>query len=354
MKNFKRVLALLLAVVITMSSFATISAQAKKIKYMVSAESQLGVNCKTKLCILRKDTYNTVKLSNFTFKSTKPSVATISKKGVITGKKLGKTTINVYKNKKLVCKKTFTVRTAYIDKGGTITGNSPYIDLQDEYYPYSYMYHINPKAKYSFIISDEDKEKVVIDENGSIKAKYNEADTITIKCVEKYKGKSVTFGTVKLEIVPVELRGDTLYMSAEDNYYISDPLGFFLTLINPTKCELVYSMTPLTKEQVEARAKAKDFYCDIVRPYEGEIDPDDYSDYLDEDGNLVLCTFKGGECYVYYCPYNYVTGETDYAAFSCKVSITEEEHDDWDDDYDDDDYDDDDYDEDNDWSDDED
>ena len=167
------------------------------------------------------------KNGKFTFKSNKPKVVGVSKKGIVTGKKYGKAKITIVKKYKKKTKRatfTVTVKKAYLFKKngniGTI-GKSAFATYYNLNYrrglsgEYENIFCKNKKAKYIF--KSLDKSKLTIKDNGKVVA-VKKIGKVKINIKEKYKKKTRNLGNLVVNIAEPRFTeaGKTLHLHYGD------------------------------------------------------------------------------------------------------------------------------------------
>ena len=295
-------LALVLTVPVAIPQTVVVAEAATKTAAYVDC-NEIGVNATTQIYLDNKKSK-----ASYTFSSSKKSVATVSKKGVITGKKTGTVKITVtqkYKGKTTkVGTVKITVKKAEIPEYLADEDNEVWVSAQPgwiseenpmEVYVSQYVYCMNPKAKYTFYSDSTDlvisKDGMVTEVKKSGKAHY------IIK--ETYKGKTRTVGKVPVQMMdPKYIGADTVELCVGDDvFYLKD---YIMALGNYN-----FSWSD-TKQSVEEAIQSAN-------------DPDQ----SDEDEVLAINVESDGSWYggikakaqgTRYCTitqYNYLTGKYD-------------------------------------------
>lgn len=277
----------------------TIEAAAKtKLQYK---SDEIGVNGKTEISILNKKPK-----AKYIYSSNKKSVATVSLKGIITGKSVG--TAKIIVKQKLGGKETqigvFTVKVkkaslySHIKKenNGWCFSVQPG-ELKESpiiIKPERCIKYLNPKANYYFY---SDNRNLVITKSGRITDIKNSGKAIlTIK--EVYKGKKRVIGKI-----PVQLKNPTYTGPKTLQMYVGRELCLSEYLEGVSKCWFTMSDKKLTQEEVveDANQGIKNLGDDVI----GKV--------TDSDGNWdgTLKAKAAGTRYCYITQYNYITKKYD-------------------------------------------
>lgn len=175
----------------------------------------LGINETVKVVVENKKPK-----ASYSFSSSSKSVATVSKKGVITGKKVGTAKITV--NQKYKGKTTkidtvkVTVKKAKLYSEDTKQNNGYYVSAQPGYIskenpckfskPKLWVQYANPKAKYAFYSDSDD---LVISKDGVVtEVKKSGKANLIVK--ETYKGKTRTLGKIPMELKNPTYNGEDI------------------------------------------------------------------------------------------------------------------------------------------------
>lgn len=173
-------------------------------------DTTIGINSTTNIWLSNQKANAT-----YSYSSNKKSVATVSKKGVITGKAAGKAKITVkqtYK-KKTTTVKTFTItvkKTAIIEdlqeRGTSVLAQPGFVSESDSLYFGSWfcLNYTNPKAKYTFYSDNAD---LVMSKDGTVTA-VKAAGTAKITVKETYKKKTRTVGSFNINMFMPEYTGE--------------------------------------------------------------------------------------------------------------------------------------------------
>lgn len=212
----------------------------------------IGINGTTEIYL-----YNKQAKATYTYSSSKKSVATVSSKGVITGKAVGKAKITVKQKYK---GKTTTVGSVTV----TVKKSTLYEEYTDTDYPWWFsaqpgfisksnpavinagdvVCFMNPKAKYTFYSSTKD---LVISKTGKVtEVKNTGKGYVTVK--ETYKGKTRTVGKIPIEMVSPKYTGEetlTLY-TGQNNI---DNIGSYLYATGAYY--FVWDAEPLKEEDLQ-------------------------------------------------------------------------------------------------------
>lgn len=218
MKKCLTVFALVLSLVMVMPLLApqeAVVAYAAEKPYAYLDMNTIGINGTTKVYIENKNSKAT-----YSFSSSKSSVASVSNKGVVTGKKAGTAKITVQQKYKGKTSKVGTlkvvVKNSKINKYVKVERTAqpgyfqrnPFKERIDELVEYR-----NPKAKYSF---SSDSDDLVISKDGKVTEVKNPGKANYI-IKETYKGKTRTVGKM-----PVVLREPKYYGLDTIQLYIGD------------------------------------------------------------------------------------------------------------------------------------
>lgn len=205
MKKGKQILSLFLVflLTVTMISFTPVQYSEAATKTVVNmdkkSEAYIGKKTKLKIVVLRNDKKINAKIK---WKSTNSKIATVSKKGVITGKKKGKTTIvatvsigkkRIIKKCKLVVKKYIPAKSLQlnISKADLMEGET--IQLKPTIKPAkASCKQVNYKSSNKAIVSVDKKGKIIAKKKGTadITASLKETKLIA-KCTIKVSEASV-------------------------------------------------------------------------------------------------------------------------------------------------------------------
>lgn len=218
----------------------------------------IGINGTTEIYL-----YNKQAKATYTYSSSKKSVATVSSKGVITGKAVGKAKITVKQKYK---GKTTTVGSVTVN----VKKSTLYEEVTDADYPWWFsaqpgfisksdpavidaenvVCFMNPKAKYTFYSSTKD---LVISKTGKVtEVKRAGKGYLTVK--ETYKGKTRTVGKMPIEMVDPKYTGeDTITLYVGDYGFM--PAEYAKGL---GRCNFSWSDTEQTEEEVLKEANIDD------------------------------------------------------------------------------------------------
>lgn len=263
--------------------------------------------------------YNKQSKATYTYSSSKKSVATVSSKGVITGKAVGKAKITVKQKYK---GKTTTVGSVTV----TVKKSTLYEEVTDADYPWWFsaqpgfisksnpavidvenvVCFMNPKAKYTFYSSTKD---LVISKTGKVtEVKKVGKGYVTVK--ETYKGKTRTVGKIPIEMVSPKFTGDetlTLY-TGQNNI---DNIGSYLYAAGAYR--FVWDDAPMTEDELlnlkdEDLGNSSDEVLELVMADDGNW----YGDVLAK---------TAGTRYGAFIQYNYLTDTYDkvIGQFTIKV-----------------------------------
>lgn len=279
-------------------------------------ESYIGINATTKIAL-----YNKQAKATYSFSSSNKSVATVSSKGVVTGKKAGKAKITVkqkYKGKTTtVGTATITVKKAELYEGlqyaetdwwvsaqpGLITKDNPYVIE-----PESCLSYINPKAKYYIYSNTSD---LVISKNGKVtEVKAPGKAYLTVK--ETYKGKTRTIGKFAIELKSPNYWGDdtlTLYTGSENITNIGNYLEATGTY------RFVWDDAPMTEDELlnlkdEDLGNSSDEVLELVMADDGNW----YGDVLAK---------TAGTRYGAFIQYNYLTDTYDKVIGQFTINVVD-------------------------------
>lgn len=220
-KSIRKVTALVLALCMAAGVFcvsAVDAEAAKKEYYMFCKETkkseqyaaagggsaELGINQKHYMVILNAKGKAVTK--DVKYKSSKKSVVSVDKNGVVTGKKKGKATITGYVNGKEVNSIEFEVIDSSVGDFGFLDATRDYEKNPENLASSKYIRGFNPKAKYTITVEEKTmtikKNKVV---KINLKDKNDNKVHVTFKM--EYKGKTKTLGTVQFELLDGEEAG---------------------------------------------------------------------------------------------------------------------------------------------------
>lgn len=203
-------------------------------RLIVKAE-KASVNCDNKMIAVNETyevyVYDEKKNAKYTYSSSNKKVATVSKKGEVTGRKPGKAKITVKETYKKKTKKigtvTITVKAAVIAK---LDEESKNVINQTGYWQSKKgkeeaKWHLrvstlvdyeNEKATYKVYSSNTKRLKIKTD--GTIQAASGTGEvTLTVK--ETYQKKTKTIGKVKVKVVKPTLAEKTLLLKSGDKLY---------------------------------------------------------------------------------------------------------------------------------------
>lgn len=195
--------ALVLAAPVLAPQTAVVAEAATKTEAYLDT-SEIGVNGTSKIRLSNKKSK-----ASYTFSSSKKSVATVSKKGVVTGQKAGTAKITVkqkYKGKTTKIA-TLTIKVKKAEIQDWIQYEGLYYTAQPGYYKKNpvtlsvsesdLLFYENPKAKYTF---SSDSADLVISKGNKV-TEVKKSGKVNLIVKETYKGKTRTVGKI-----PVTLR----------------------------------------------------------------------------------------------------------------------------------------------------
>ena len=316
---FAVALAMVLVVPVMAPQTAVVAEAATKTTVWLM-EDVIGVNGTTKIYFENKKSK-----ASYTFSSSKKSVATVSKKGVITGKQSGTAKITVnqkYKGKttkvgtvKVIVKKAQIYKYSGIwipAQPGFIKNNPSQEKARD------YVEYLNPKAKYTFYSDNADlvisKDGKVTDVKNSGKANY------IIK--ETYKGKTRTVGKVPVELKEPTYTGeDTIQLYIGDKFDLEGDQEYAEESDRPLLLQAVgkYALSCSTKEMSDE---------EILNDVNSDNNSDDSGDPVktikekNGEGNGKLSAQSEGTEYCALVEWNYLENKYDkiFKRFQINVS----------------------------------
>lgn len=276
-------------------------------------QDTIGINGTAEIYLYDKQSKAT-----YTYSSSKKSVATVSSKGVITGKAVGKAKITVKQKYK---GKTTTVGSVTV----TVKKSTLYEEVTDANYPWWFsaqpgfisksnpavidvenvVCFMNPKAKYTFYSSTKD---LVISKTGKVtEVKKVGKGYVTVK--ETYKGKTRTVGKMPIEMIDPTYFGEdtiTLYVGS----YGFAPVEYTKGL---GRYNFSWSDTEQTDEEVLQEANNGD------ESAEDEV----LSLNVDSEGNWdgYVSAKAPGTRYCTIAQYNFLTGKVDKIIGRFKIVV---------------------------------
>ncbi len=273
----------------------------------------------------------TIKLKNkdkkaeYTYMSNDKKIATVNKKGVITGVSAGETTVKVTQvlDKKQTTLGTVNVivKKASINKNGDFVKNWTVIsqsglyensENRDAFYTKECVKYYNPKAVYKYYSSDSKKLKVATD--GTIK-EANGTGTVKIEVKETYNKKTTTVGSFEVKIKKPTLNTNKHSLTVGEYIYSYDFLDNCFrhqVLISDSKKQ------PTTSDFNSSKYKTK---SKVLK----EIELDWWGPDGEEDAYVELEAVKKGTAYLHYAVYDYKKEKyTDYLGY-ITVTVKEKE-----------------------------
>lgn len=249
--------------------------------------------------------------AKYTYFSSNKKVAPITKKGAITGKKVGKAKITVketYKGKTkkigtmLIMVYAPTIRGEWKNEN-TIIGQTGYWESKrgkEEGKKYfgaeRVLMYQNRKATYKVYSSDSDKLKVKT--NGTIEAVNGEGKvTLTVK--ETYEEKTKTIGSFKVNVAKPYLTDETVLLNPGDDFIVAGHIEKHRDYVSVFKEEMT------TEEELKkdwerlAQMKEKGEKVPVLKNDIFENDPED------PNQNNEFIARKSGTRYLYYGIRNY-------------------------------------------------
>ena len=306
-----------LALAILICGAMPVSVEAKTNKVSVG-NSSIGINGKTAIRLPDSGPAG----ATYTYTSSNPSVASVNKKGFVTGKKVGSTYIRTtqhYKGKKKSLNSIkITVKAAYISspfKTYTVsTQPGRYEQSSDDFYvaPNEDQHYLiscgNLKAVYKYYSSNPKKVKVASSGHiTSVNGKNGDKVKITVK--ETYQKKTKTVGTFTVVLKDPKLTKSSVTWYTGHHYYTDN-------LISNCGTHLLYiADQPLDEEKIAeiGEAKTSDSLTSDTAfefPYGG-------SDHIK--------ITDSGTRYFYFYPYNFKTKQYEYIGSYVTVHLVKAE-----------------------------
>lgn len=261
--------------------------------------------------------YNKKSKAKYTYTSNKKSVATVSSKGVVTGKAAGtaKITVNQKLNGKTTKVGVYTIKvkkakiSEYISEEGLwwFSAQPGYCkDDPVKITPDVCLEYINSKAKYSFYSNNSD---LVISKTGKVTdVKKSGKAKLTVK--ETYKGKTRTVGSF-----PVELKDPTYTGEKDMTLYVGDAIYLNEYLEGVGRYWFTMSDEKRSEDEILQEAGGEE-----------SLGGDVLKMIIGEDGNWdsTLEAVAAGTRYCYITQYNYITKTYDkvFAEFVINVPDT--------------------------------
>lgn len=261
--------------------------------------------------------YNKKSKAKYTYTSNKKSVATVSSKGVVTGKAAGtaKITVNQKLNGKTTKVGVYTIKvknakiSEYIGEEGLWWFSAQpgiYKDEPSKIMPQDCLEYMNSKAKYSFYSNNSD---LVISKTGKVTdVKKSGKAKLTVK--ETYKGKTRTVGSF-----PVELKDPTYTGEKDRTLYVGDMIYLNEYLEGVGRYWFTMSDEKRSEDEILQEAGGEE-----------SLGGDVLKMGTDEDGNWdsTLEAVSAGTRYCYVTQYNYITKTYDkvFAEFVINVPDT--------------------------------
>lgn len=271
--------------------------------------SEIGVNGTAKINL-----YNKKSKASYTFSSSKKSVATVSKKGVVTGQKAGTAKITVkqkYKGKTTKIA-TLTIKVKKAEIQDWVQYEGLWFTAQPGYYKknprtlsvseFDLLFYENPKAKYTF--SSDSADLVISKGNKLTEVKKSGKVNLIVK--ETYKGKTRTVGKVPVELRDPAYTGEdivelALGVEGSNTFDVDDyisALGMYNFALTDTKQSeeeaIRYANAEDDEDDADDANKAIEFVRDSDGKWNGEIRAVGY-----------------GTRYGTITQYNYLTGKYD-------------------------------------------
>lgn len=274
------------------------------------------------------------KSATYTYKSSKTSIASVSKKGVVTAKKAGKTQITVTEVKGGKKKTVGTVKVTVhkLEHNGYDWFFSA-AEGRYEKYPYQlkvkdFFNYVNPKATYTWsckkpeVITITKKGKITHMDASALSKKEGYSfrwDWIDLVIKETYKGKTSKFTyTIRVAEPGFEDKesGSTIELKKGEIFDVTS----YVAMGTGADYGVMISDEYKTEQELWA----------IINDAGDDNDSDDASDDIyekifDKDGYWT-CEIKAketGKLYVYYFAYNYTKGEFDRYIGYYVINITE-------------------------------
>lgn len=233
MKKFLSTIALALAMVLAIPAIApqtfvvaeaaektTISFYSGDLFASTTLSETIGINATKKIYLNNKNSK-----AAYTFSSSKNSVATVSKKGVVTGKGEGTAKITVtqkYKGKKTkIGTAKITVKKAQLYGGGYWVSAQPGFISKSNPFKFDKtenVEYVNPKAKYTY---DSDNKNLVISKKGVV-TQVKKAGKANLIVKETYQGKTRTLGKIPVTLKEPTYNGSKKVQLNIGDTYMSD------------------------------------------------------------------------------------------------------------------------------------
>ena len=301
-RNKKVFICMILAFVMTIVGLTPVSAETKTQKVRIS-NSILGINAKRSIWLPESAPQG----ATYTYTSSNPSVASVNKKGRVTGKKTGSVTIKVtqhYKGKaKALNSVKVTVKNAHISSYyknfalSTQSGawedlySSPVEETQQRGYIISCA---NPKAVYKMYSADPKKVKASGNTITYVSGKAGDKVKITVK--ETYNKKTKTIGSFTVVFRDPKLTTDAV------TWYTGHTYSTWELVSNHMSFKSYFSETPLDDQQIkEIGEQGAEFTGDPAFEYEYGIGDASAPKVIDS-----------GTRYFYCYLYNYNTKKYEY------------------------------------------
>lgn len=217
MKKFTKIMSLMLTLVMLVALAEPLAASAapqaeRKDYFMFCKETkkakeysaagggrvEFGINQKSYMVIV--DRMEKAVTKDIKFKSSKASVASVSSKGVVTGKKKGTATITGYVKGKEVSSIQFEVIDSMVGDFAFLDATVDYSKKPENLASSKYIRGFNPKAKYT-ITAEEKTMTIKANKVVKINLKDKNDNKVHVTFKMKYKGKTKTLGTVQFELM---------------------------------------------------------------------------------------------------------------------------------------------------------
>lgn len=287
--------------------------KAAKKNGLCDTKEEIGINWTTTIRL-----YNENSKATYIYTSKNKKIATVSKKGVIKGKKAGKTTIAV--TQKLNNKKTkigtvtVYIKKAYIynyvKKDNWISNQTGWVkNVGSTFAPNEYIGYMNKKAVYKVYSSNSSK--LPITTKGAVKDVKGTGEVmLTFK--ETYKGKTSTVGSIQVELHSPSYTGDAeVEIGKNEIFDVSE----YLNAVGAYALS-IYDEQTKNDELGDINDSDDDFDYDVLKSV------------VDADGSWdgLLKGAESGTRWIYLFTYNYNTKKyetTPFASFSITVNVVE-------------------------------